>query len=414
MSKRMQTLSLETKKEFILLLVCSILAIALAFQLSRQPGVLILSDHYSRWYPSQKLITEGRSIYDPQNGIEVVSLNPNPPDPIEGSFFYPAHLLLLTLPLVGMPYPIAHFIWLVLIQAAFITALYLTFKAMDWPPSANLKALFMMLSLLFIPQIQNTIWGQFNSVGMLSLALVYLALRRKRWMLAGFLALGMTFKPQNMLLTLVFLLFWAISDRRRWRFALGFSLACFGAWLFAEWLEPHWVSSFLHGVQAYSGYLHPKGILDQFWGGGAALLKIALISIAFWLFYRTRHASPDSLPFVAGLVLSLTAWWMIVPLLGMMQLVPLPLALLLLLAGLRNTFPTLYKSSIIAFALIYIFGYLGFLYGFIRPDLYGAHVILSELAYKTIASILLTLISAWVILRSLGRSAEQSPLRIPG
>ena len=117
-------------------------------------------------------------------------------------------------------------------------------------------------------------------------------------MLAGFLALGMTFKPQNMLLTLVFLLFWAISDRRRWRFALGFSLACFGAWLFAEWLEPHWVSSFLHGVQAYSGYLHPKGILDQFWGGGAALLKIALISIAFWLFYRTRHASPDSLPFV--------------------------------------------------------------------------------------------------------------------
>ena len=407
----MKSLQLDVKKEIILLSVCASFAFVLAFHLSRQPGVLILSDHYSRWYASLKLITDGRSLYDPQNGIEIVSLNPNPTAPVEGSFFYPAHLLLLTLPLVGLPYSLAHFVWLFLIQAFFIAALYLTFKLVGWPRSPNRKAVFMILALLFIPQIQNTIWGQFNSVGMVSLALVYLALRKDRWMLAGFLALGLTFKPQNMLLTLTFLIIWAISSRRRWRFLAGFSLACLGAWLFAEWLEPHWVSSFLHGVRAYSAYLQPKGVLDLYWAEGATALKIALICLSFWLFYRSRHGSPDSLPFLACLTLSLGAWWVIVPMLGMMQLVALPLAVVWLLASLSKPFPLLYRSSLIAFALIYVLGYLGFLYGFIQPDLYGTHVILSEIAYKIIAPALLTLISAAAILAFPDRSAGPPALR---
>jgi len=369
----------------------------IAYILSQQPGVLIRSDHYSRWYATLKFVTEGRSIYDPRNGEEIVSLNSNPTAPIEGSFFYPAHLLILTLPLVGFTYPVAHSIWLFLIQVFNITGLYLIARQVRWPGSANSIAVLLFLSILFIPNIQNTIWGQFNTVGVISLALVMISLRLGRMGLAGLLALGLTFKPQNMLLTLVFLIVWAISERKRWSFLISLAGICFGAWLFAEWLEPDWVSSFIKGVQAYSAYLHPEGVLGQFWRGGAGLLNVALVLVSLWVFYKNRQHGADSAFFNLCIAFSLGMGWLILPLYGMMQLVALPLAAVLLLAALKDTRPLLYKITWISFLTVYVLGILGFIYGLSRPENYGLHVQFSEFAYKTLGPILLTLLSGWAM-----------------
>ena len=106
----------ETKKVIILFLVGFGFSAIFSWVLTRQESILIRSDHFSRWYATRMLVIQQRSIYDPGNGREVVSLNPIPVDPIEGSFFYPATLLVFTLPLVSLPYSVAHFIWVTLIQ----------------------------------------------------------------------------------------------------------------------------------------------------------------------------------------------------------------------------------------------------------------------------------------------------------
>jgi hypothetical protein len=396
----MSTIDPKAKEKTIILLAVScLLSIALAFILSRQTVILIRSDHFSRWYATYKLVTEGRSIYDPENGKEIVSLNQIPTDPIEGTFFYPAHVLALTLPLVWLPYPIAHFIWLVLIQFFTIFGIFLVWRVKKWPDSPNQFAFFLLLSILFIPNIQNTIWGQFNTLALISLALVYISLIREHYGLAGLFAIGLTFKPQNMLLTLACLLIWALFERRRWAFLLTFSLGCLVAWAFGEWFEPGWMQKFLQGVRAYNAFHTPQGVLSiDGWLGMAIRTSIILIPLALFLGYR--DASPDSLPFTTGIVISLGAWWIVVPVLGMMHLVALPLALVLLLASLKKEMPELYRVAAVVFLGLYFLGLVGFIYGLSRPELYGLHIRLSEFFYKTLAPLVLALLAVPLALRS--------------
>jgi hypothetical protein len=379
-------------KTIILLLVGFLFSVVFAYLLTRQQAVLIRSDHFSRWYATNKLVMEGRSLYDPQNGREVVSLNSIPTDPIEGSFFYPAHLVLLTLPLAWLPYPLAHFIWLVAIQLFFILGIYWVSRAEGWPRSPNALALYLLMAIFFIPNLQNTIWGQFNTVSVIGLALVYLCLRAGRYGLAGICALSLTFKPQAMLFVLIFLLFWAVLDRRRWSFISGLGAAMLAAWAFAEWLEPNWVNSFVRGVRAYNEFHHPSGTLVWL-GGGNPFLNAILILVFLFFAIWNRKSKPGSVSFANGLVLSLSTGWIVVPVLGMMNLVALPLALIWLFVGLENKWPTLYRFALRTYLLLYGLGLAGFFYGLTRPELYGLHIQLSEMIYKTITPILTLLLA---------------------
>lgn len=379
-------------KTIILLLVGFLFSVAFAYLLTRQQAVLIRSDHFSRWYATNRLVMEGRSLYDPQNGREVVALNRIPTDPIEGSFFYPAHLMLLTLPLAWMPYPLAHFIWLVAIQLFFIAGIYWISRVEGWPRSPNALAAYLLLAIFFIPNLQNTIWGQFNTLSVIGLALVYLCLCAGRYGLAGVCALSLTFKPQTMLFALVFLLLWAALDRRLWSLILGLGSAMLAAWALAEWLEPNWINSFVRGVRAYNEFHHPAGTLA--WVGRAdSILYVLLILLLLFFAIWNRKSEPGSIPFAGGLVLSLSIGWIVVPVLGMMNLVALPLALVWLLAGLEKLRPALYRFALRGYLLLYGLGLGGFVYGLARPELYGLHIQLSELVYKIVTPILTVLLS---------------------
>lgn len=374
-------------KIVVLLLVCLVFSIGFSYILTRQPSVLIRSDHFSRWYATHKLVTESRSLYDPANGREIVSLNTIPTDPIEGSFFYPAHLILVLLPLAWLPYPLAHFIWLVSIQLFYISGIFLILKVENWPSSPNYIAIFLLLSVFFIPNLQNTIWGQFNTISVISLAIVYLCIRCHLYLAAGIFALGLTLKPQTMLLTLGFLILYAIFDRRRWPFLLGLGAATLVALALVEFLEPNWISSFLEGVRAYEEFHHPMS-LTSWTGTDGAILNGILILLVLLIAVWNRRFPPDSASFAGGLVLSLSVWWLTVGVLGMMNMVALPLSLIWLFANLEKFRPALYRFSLIFYLALYLLGLAGFIYGLTSPELYGLHTQLSEFAYKIVAPIM--------------------------
>jgi hypothetical protein len=382
----------SSKKLIILLIVSLCFSIAFSYMLSKQPVVLIRSDHYSRWYATYKLITEGRSLYDPQNGEEIVALNSIPVDPIEGSFFYPAYLIVFTLPLVWIPYPLAHFIWLILIQLFYILGIWLVSREIKWPNSINQISLFLFLSIVFIPNLQNTIWGQFNTIAVISLALVYIFLRRRRYTIAGLMTTGLIFKPQQMLLTLFFLLFWALYRRERWRYLFGFGIGFVSLYLTAVLFEPNWISSFIEGIRAYSDYLNPNSVLSLQGITGWVILVITAIFL-LCLLLRNLASTPMSVSFAGCIILCLAIWWLFVPVLGMMHMVALPITMLLLFAGQEGKKFRQYKYGIWVFLILFVLGMVGFLYGLSAPELYGLHIQLSQIAYKLVAPILLVILA---------------------
>ena len=387
------------KKSYILIVFCVSISVLISLLLSRQQSILIRSDHYSRWYATYRLINDNRSIYDPQNGVDVVSLNSRPTDPIAGTFSYPAHLLFFTLPFALLPYPIAHFLWLVIIQLFVIIAIWLLYREMEWPKTINQFTIFLILSIFFIPNIQNVIWGQFNSISVISLVIIILALRRDEYFIAGLCSIGLTFKPQTMLFVLAFLVFWAIFSRKRWHFLLGLGLSLFGSILFANWYEPNWISFFIEGLKIYSKFFNPKSVFDSLIPH-SGILYIFVTVITVLLFLYNRKSSSTSISFNGSIVYSLGISWLTVPVLGMMNLVAFPIALILLFSSFGDYNKKLYRLSIASFSLIYFFGLLGFIYGLSNPNLYGQHIHLSELAYKIIASGLLILFSIPLTLSS--------------
>lgn len=376
---------IDRKKLIVLAVVLLVYSLAFSYLLSVQGQVLARSDHFSRWYPTQKLFTEGRSLYDPRNRLEVNALNEIRIDPLSSSFFYPAHLILLTAPLVVFAYPLAHFIWVFLIQVFYIAGIWLIWRENGWPETVNRFTVFLLMAVFFIPNVQNTIWGQFNTVAVLSLASTYLALKHGRDGLAGFFALGLTFKPQALVLTIAFLTLWALVNRR-WKFLLAFGLACLISWFFAEWFEPNWVVKFLIGLQEYVAHHKPVGILDVLGPLKIPLIVLILIACCFY-FYLRRDSQPGSPAFDGLLVVSFFVWWFVVPVLGMMHLVVLPLAVALVLPHLHKSYPGYYRTALYGLVIFYLFGIAGFVYGLSRPELYGLHIRLADRAYKDLLPI---------------------------
>ena len=381
---------IENKKLIILLIVCILYSFVFAFVLSRQSSLIIRSDFFTRWYATEKLLSEGRSIYDPLNGEEVVSLQVLWYDQIEGSFFYPPYLLIFTLPLGFFSYSIAHFIWLIFVQLSLILSIWLMRGLMNWPKTTNSFTVFVFLSLFFIPTLQLTIWGQFNGIGILGLVLAYRSLQRQQYRSAGFWTLGLIMKPQNMTFTVAFLLIWAASKRERWPFIKSFMIGAIAFWGFAEIFEPNWMTSFIKGVQGYSGYLQPLPVIEKLSGIDNIIPSFVLIFITLIVFIIKRDFNPGSTVFAGMVLLSMGIWWMVVPVLGMFHLVALPAAMILLVSAIETHNPKHAILFIRSYIFLFIIGLVGFIYGLSAPDLYGLHIALAEGAYKIAGVILLT------------------------
>jgi len=342
-----------------------IVAFAVALNLSTTFS-RFYSDIFLRWYAATKLFSEGRNLYDPQNATEMwqIAFGQNPWG-YETNFFYPAHLLVFVAPLALLPYQTAHLIWTIIIQLFYFIGLWLIIRHSGWPSKSTAIGIFMALNFISLPYIFHTIWGQFNTIGMLGLALCFLALCDGRYALAGALAVSLTFKPQNDLLVLLFLLFWSLWQKKRWPFILGFGVTSFFCWLFAELLQPGWVMAFMASLGHYT---RVESAVDLLWNPGqvtAILLALGSLVVFFW----KRHAAPGSLDFVVCLTLSLAVWDLVVPIYGWIQTVLLALAIVWLVPLWKRSFPVFGHSPVYGFAFLFVLGWIFFFLDFVFPGI---------------------------------------------
>lgn len=354
--------------------------VGMAVTLNRVEFMRLKSDLYLRWYATVKLAEEGRNIYDPRNSQEVDQIVYGRDSGLSSGFYYPASLLIMMRPLAALPYPAAHLIWTILVQALYLAALLTMSQFVRWPPTVNQQTVFITAVIFSIPNIQHTIWGQFNTIGILSLALTYIALCRRRYGWAGLLAIGLTIKPQGQLLTLLFFLIWVACRRERWRFLPGFAAGGFFLWLVAEMMQPGWVFAFLASLDEY---LPARSAVDMLWNPYQSV-SLLLIAGTVALFFWKRQVAADSPTFAGVLVLSLAVWMLVVPIVGMFHVLILPLGIILLMAYYRQASPRHYRRGMITWVIIYLLGWVGFLIGLSQPDLYGSHILWSEFTYKVL------------------------------
>ncbi len=386
----------ENRKRSLLFWFALVLFVGIAFALDRSQAIRYQSDLFARWYAGHMLFSKGRNLYDLANGAEVIAYKYLPTTPLEASFFYPAHLVLLLLPLIWLPFQWAHFLWTVCVQLFFFLGIWRLSQDTGWPGQANQLLVFVLLAMFFIPTIQQTIWSQFDTLGVLALGMVYAELVRGRYFYAGLWVCGFTFKPQGTAFLLVFLLFWALFERRRWQIFLGFGLGCLGLWTATQILQPGWVAHFWVALQDYQKLPYQiQSVVDSIWNPGK-VLSIFIVFSALVLVFLNRKAEPVSPGFIGIVSLGLSVSWLIIPIIGMLYLVLLPPALILLLPALEKASARVYRWALLGFIGLYIAGYAGLLIGLALQSLPGLHIQLAELFYKILTPILVLGLAGWL------------------
>lgn len=125
------------------------------------------------------------------------------------------------------------------------------------------------------------------------------------------------------------------------------------------------------------------------------------------LLYSRRFCFFIALPFPVFSHASRCCWCARITSLGMMPLVGLPLAFALVIHSLGHSRPRVYRFSLAVGLFIYLLGLAGFLYGLSSPQLYGLHIQLAELVYKTLAPMLLILLASWVLYQEKNQSLNR-------
>jgi len=283
-----------------------------------------LSDLYPRWLGARELLLRHRDPYSPEVTREIqIGYYGRPLDPTRAldpkdqqGFAYPAYVVFLLAPTVGLPFPAvqAGFRWLLVVLTAATVLLWLC--TLHWRPSASITTVLMVLTLGSFQVLQGIKLQQLSLLVAGLIAGCALLLAEGYLASAGVLLAFATIKPQLALPLVAWLLVWVGGDWcRRKSFVRGFALTMGVLFLGAEWVLPGWFGRFRAAVTAYRQYNDGAGsVLDVLitpaWGRILALLIVFALAIMAW---KCRRVSSDSSIFNLMLAFVLAITVVIVP-----------------------------------------------------------------------------------------------------
>ncbi len=378
----------QDKQKIIALIAVGIIySLILAYFFQSLPRFRLTSDLFPRWYASTMLLDTGRSVYDWTNASEVSAIT-GWPHLNQLGYYYPAYLLLFTLPLAMMSYNWAYAVWVVF--GLWCLWLGTFFLARQIKPDMSLNRLTVLLMLLTtsIPVFQHTLYAQFNSLAVLSLALIYRALYRKRYFTAGLWAAGLLVKPQATLLSLLFLLLWSLFKRERWRFCFGLGFISLILWTAAELLEPNWVISFW---QALGNYVPIQSVISILFWNPYQLLTLILLGASVALMFKLSYNSAQEGSFYGLLALTISLNALLVPQFGMLHMVLVAPNLAILLAGYEVHYPHLAGRVWLGTICLFILGLLAFILPLVLTDTSSLQITWAERIYRFTMPFILSL-----------------------
>lgn len=365
----------ERQKYIVLIIVGLLYSLGIAYLFAHLPGQELTDDFYPRWYASRMLLTTGRSLYDWANSVEVAG---NWPFLHQVGYYYPAYLLLFTAPLSMMPATAARMVW----TASGLWCLWLgVFIFARWlKPALPVNRLTWLLVLITtaVPVLQHTLNAQFNAIGVLALALIYRALSRQKYVLAGAWAGGLLFKPQAVLLPLFFFLMWSLFKKDRRGFWMGLALVSLALWGLAEIMESNWV---MHFLQSLGRYEQTVSVVDTVWNP-YQVVSLILMGVTVWLIFCFRHISAGATSFSGLLAWTISLNSLIVPLFGMLHIVVMGPVFVILLSGFARLYPCRTRWVWAGTMGLFAAGLLAFVVPLLLTGISGWQITLAEVVYK--------------------------------
>lgn len=216
------------------------------------------NDFFVYWLGGREYLLHGTNPFDPavagkiQQAIFGRPVQPGDKD--QAYFAYPFYSLYFSWPLSLLSYPWARAIWMSLLQFMLLAVTGLSIHLAGWRPNVWLVGVTLLWGVLFYPGARALILGQFSVLVGLALLLALWSIEQRRDVWAGVLLAVTTIKPQMVILLLVFLLVWAIIQRR-WRLIGGFFTSMLFLVISSMLLVPTWPLDFVQNAIAYAKFI---------------------------------------------------------------------------------------------------------------------------------------------------------------
>jgi len=319
-----------------------------------------LSDLYPRWLGARELLLRHRNPYgdditaEIQQGYYGRALDPTRPDDPrdQQGFAYPAYVVFLLAPFVGLAFPLVHLVFYWLLAALTAASAWLWLRMLRWQLPVMNVAICIVFTLGSFPAVQGIKLQQLSLLVAAILAGATACVAGGYLFLGGALLALATIKPQLAWLLTAWLLAWTVSDwpkRKRLLFGFGVTTAVLLAG--AEVVLPGWWRMFAHAIGQYHRYTQNQSVLDQLvpWAfSGKILAALAGLSSVF-LLWKLRSQPADATDFgrAAAMVMALTV--LVVPMYAPYNQV---LLLPAILALVRDRIPLTSRSRAVRFLYV--------------------------------------------------------------
>jgi hypothetical protein len=216
------------------------------------------NDFFVRWLGGREYLLHGTNPFD-QSVAEkaqqaMFGRLTQPRDKDQAYFAYPLYSLYFFWPLSLLPYAWAQAIWMTLLQFMLLGVTMLSIRLAGWRPPFWLFLLTIFWGIFFYNGARAIILGQFSILVGLALLLALWAIDNGRDGWAGVLLSVTTIKPQMVFLILIFLLLWALVQRRG-RLIISFAVSMLILVASSMLLIPTWPLDFVNNALAYSQYV---------------------------------------------------------------------------------------------------------------------------------------------------------------
>lgn len=283
-----------------------------------------ISDLFPYWMGARLLIFERQSPYSAVSAQRLYDgyYDTGYPatSPLSAAqFYYPIFAVFLIYPFIALPFNLAVWIWTLLLLLLTAFSVYVWCGLIDWPASPSARLSVALLALGFIGVTNNFFLHQMSGILLPALVLLYWAMRRGYFFLAGSALALFAVKPQLAVLLVPALLFWAVcgwreADQRR-RLLFGFVATMLVLEIGAEALLPGWIGGFLAQVRQYTDYTGGDTLITALTGSALAsiLITVLLVALCAALWWLVRHTAPADYRFRYALCFTLVATSLIIP-----------------------------------------------------------------------------------------------------
>lgn len=272
------------------------------------------------WSSARTLLFDGATPYGDLASLKsqnlLYGLGGRPSDP-PSRLDLPFHIELLILPFALISnYQVAIAIWLSILEIALVITVFVCLRTFHWRPNPAVGAEIIFFTLFSVYGLWALMLGNAIILAGLLIAAALLALREKQDELAGVLLAMTTFKFMSVGLLLIFILLWAVFQRRH-RIFIPFLMTLIIMVLLSFFFFPNWFVPFIKAVilnLKYGLWLTPPIFFKDLFPyvgnrlGWVVSGLLAIILLVEW--WQARKKEFQQMVWTAGLTIALT------PLLG--------------------------------------------------------------------------------------------------